>query len=186
MICHKHKFIFIHHRKTAGSSIISSFGFSPGTLEWNIFNNGTMSENHAWSEKNRLWPNYLVGAVVRNPWDRFVSGWKYCNTTRQKPLLKVLENMPCKGHDYRHLTRLQIDTLLDESGKMVADFLLRFENLQEDFDVLCEVIGKQKQILPISNTTKHRHYQEYFTTSIARERFERLFQKDIDYFGYSF
>ena len=186
MICHEHKFIFIHQRKTAGTSIISSFGYTPANLEWHIFNDGTMSENPAWSEKNRLWPNYLVCAVVRNPWDRFISGWKYCNTTRQKPLLEVLENMPREGHDYRHLTRLQIDTLLDGAGKLVPDFLLRFENLQQDFDALCEKIGKTKQMLPISNTTKHAHYREYFTTSIVRERFERLFQKDINHFGYSF
>lgn len=87
MISHGHKCIFIHIRKAAGSSIKALFSdTSPG------YNNGILTEG--WGEGDPQLSSYFKFTAVRNPWDRFVSGWRYCQSTRDLTLHEVLENLP--------------------------------------------------------------------------------------------
>jgi hypothetical protein len=144
--------------------------------------------------------DYLIFVASRNPWDKFVSGWKYL----QKSFPKVLKrtfikglslkeaalNLPKyqtgpSGHDYRHITRNQVDILIDKSGKFIPNVVIRFENLQEDFNVVCDKIGIPRQQLPHHNKTEHKHYTEYYdeeTKQIVAEKYA----KDIEYFSYKF
>src|ERR1700741_2396049 len=142
MISHDYKCIFIHQRKCAGCSIIDTFGFEVADPEWHFMNDGVLSPEYESA------PDFFKFAVVRNPWDRFVSGWKYLDATRKRPLLDVLLNPPEDGHDYRHVTRPQHVTLVDSAGKIVPDELIRFEALQEGFDQVCDRIGKSRVRLP--------------------------------------
>lgn len=87
MIAHDQKCIFVHTRKAAGSSIKALFpGPTPG------LNNGILDEK--WDETDPMIINYFKFTVVRNPWDRFVSGWRYCASTHDLTLHEVLENLP--------------------------------------------------------------------------------------------
>ncbi len=186
MICHTYKCIFIHQRKCAGTALIRHFGYDLSDAQWHSFNDGVLSEQPPWSEVAARYPDYLVCAVVRNPWDRFVSGWKYLAATRDRPLLEVLRQLPAEGHDYRHLTRPQTDTLLDRDGRFVTGFQLRFERLQEDFRELCRRLGMPETGLPVANASARGDYQGYFRQREARELFERIYWRDIQRLGYSF
>ncbi|NUQ82475.1 MAG: sulfotransferase family 2 domain-containing protein [Bacteroidetes bacterium] len=185
MISHKHKVIFIHQRKCAGSSIISSFGLTTADPEWHAFNDGVVSENPWWSEVRQHHADYHIFTVVRNPWDRFISAWKYLPALRNLPLETVLQNLPREGHDFRHITRPQSQILLDRNGSLVAN-ILRFENLQADFDQFCTTSGIPLRTLPTINQTEHDHYSRYFKTKKTRDLFERHFWLDITLFGYEF
>lgn len=182
MICHKYKCIFIHQRKVAGSSIIRSFGFTPECSQWHPFNDGTLSRD--WRLRDHVAKGYLVFTAVRNPWDRFISGWKYLPKYRDLSLDEVISNLPKEGHDYRHLTRRQLDTLLDEDGNFVPDFVLRYETLEDDYKELCRLLGKRSQ-LPKSNSTKHDGLSEY--THWKQIEFVREhFKEDVKFFSYEF
>ena len=185
MICHHYRCIFIHQRKTAGSSLKESFGLNRNEPDWHAFNDGRLSKKPNWCDKIKKYDDYFVFSVVRNPWDRFISGWKYCESTRHRDLLDVAQNMPKEGHDYRHLTRPQLDIITDEQGHLLTDFIIRFENLQSGFDQVCDVIGKPKTKLPIRKVSRRLPYTDYFDEQ-SRDLVTRAFEEDIEAFGYEF
>lgn len=180
MISHAHRCIFIHQRKCAGSSIKQAFGFKYHDEDRNYATDGVLSPEFA--ERPR---DYLVFAVARNPWDRFISGWRYCRSTQNRSLIDVLENPPLEGHDYRHLTRPQHAVLFDDAGQAVFDVLLRYESLQPDFDALCDRLKMPRVRLPVVNKKAHAHYSQYFDDE-SRALFEQAYADDIKRFGYSF
>ena len=179
MISHDYQCIFIHQRKCAGCSIINCFGFEVSDPEWHFMNDGVLSPEFATA------PNYFKFAVVRNPWDRFVSGWKYLESTRDRSLKDVLTNLPQTGKDYRHLTRPQHTTLYDDSGRLVVDYLIRFESLQDGFGEVCRLIGMPARRLPHINQTRRDHYTKYFDDE-CRAIFLQHFARDVELFNYKY
>jgi hypothetical protein len=180
MICHTYKCIFIHQRKCAGTSIIRAFGLRPDDPDWHFMNDGVMSPEYESAPAG-----YFRFSVIRNPWDRFVSGWKYCNTVQCRSLSEILVNLPPKGHDYRHVTRPQHAILYDEAGRSIVDCLIRFESLQRDFDQVCDILCKPRSVLAHYNQGIHKHYTEYFDEE-SRRMFMRHFGRDIELFGYTY
>ena len=179
MISHEYECIFVHQQKCAGYSIISSFGFEVSDPEWHFMNEGALSPEF------KTAPAYFKFAVVRNPWDRFISGWKYLASTRERSLRDVLTELPAAGKDFRHLTRPQYVTLYDQTGRLIVDYLIRFESLQDGFDEVCEIIGKRKRKLPHMNQTARDHYTKYFDDQ-TRELFLQHFARDVELFGYDY
>jgi hypothetical protein len=178
VISHADRCIFLHQRKCAGTAIKQAFGLHTEDADWHACNDGALDP--AFAQRPR---DYLVFSIVRNPWDRFVSGWKYCKSTCRRSLLEVLADPPREGHDYRHLTRPQHAILFDRDGRPVFDVLLRYETLQADFDRLCERLGRAPRRLAQVNRGSHGCYRQYFddaTRALLAERYAR----DIELFGY--
>ena len=180
MISHAYKCIFIHQRKCAGTSIIRAFDLNLSDADWHFMNDGVLSPEYAFAPAG-----YFRFAVVRNPWDRFVSGWKYCSSTRHRSLRDVLTNLPREGHDYRHLTRPQHATLYDDAGRLVVDYIVRYESLQQGFDSVCDIIGKPRRVLEHHNQGHRTHYADYFNEG-TRRIFLRHFGRDVELFGYRY
>ncbi len=196
MISHKHKAIFVHVPKTAGSSMrrcIEKRGF--GAVEYHapdgsndnvtgVYVNGT-----AWRIKRNLlsvWDDYFKFAFVRNPWDRMVSCW--ANRGRRCGDFGTFLRgypYPQNKHDLVWHTIPQLTHMTDVGGNNMMDFIGRFENLQEDFNTICGKIGMSQKTLPHVNKSKHKHYTEYYdneTKQIVAEKYA----KDIEVFGYEF
>jgi len=185
MICHKYKCIFIHQRKNAGTSIKKSFGYTTKDTQWHLFNNGTLSDE--WRNRNALVKDYLVFTVVRNPWERFISGWKYLSDYKKLSLDEVIDNLPQEGANYRHLTRPQLDILVDSENNFVPDFVIRYENLQKDYRELCKQIGKPYKLRRLRklNSTRHNRLNEYKSQKQIDFIYQH-FEKDIEFFSYTF
>jgi hypothetical protein len=69
-----------------------------------------------------------------------------------------------------------------------ADFVMRFEQLQEDFNEVLKRIGVSQAVeIPTMNVTegRDRNYRAYYTPK-ARAIVEKAFALDLQRFGYSF
>jgi chondroitin 4-sulfotransferase 11 len=145
--------------------------------------------------------DYFKFSFVRNPWARMLSLWSYYKKRNIKPISDTdfktftenLETMTCKVNDHYYsnsqrkinLLYPQYHFISDWWGNNILDFVGRFENLQEDFNIVCDKIGIPYQKLPHKNKSKHKHYTEYYDDE-TREIVAEKYAKDIEYFGYEF
>ncbi len=183
---HIDNFYFIHINKTGGSSIKKTLKlpFCHYTAQESINKFGI-----------KEWERRFTFTAVRNPWDKVVSQYHY----RIKINKSNLRNKPIKFNDWIKLTFVdqdpfylnnpkmfmpQTDWISDDTGKILVDFIIRFENLNDDFDKVCKKIGKSGKLKHIKST-KHKHYRDYYDEN-SKKIIETWFQKDIENFGYRF
>jgi len=104
------------------------------------------------------------------------------------PKLSAQLAMPNLGmYHTRGLTQAnpQLDWISDAEGRIVVDFVGRFENLQGDCQRVCDIIGIECTLPHFNKTKRSRNYREYYssrTKRIVRETYGR----DIEAFGYEF
>jgi len=181
VVCNPKKFIFIEVPKTASTSIINALYKIIDVSSFDFYKNQKNRLNINLRHCNitqtiELFPetkDYFKFAFVRNPWDRAVSYYFWKNTEMSFSDFVVSDDFDLLG---------QCDYLYDK-----MDFIGRFENLQNDFDIICEEVGApKKQLIKINvSVSKHKHYAEYYdeeTKQIVAEKYA----EDIEYFGYKF
>ncbi len=149
--------------------------------------------------------SYFKFAFVRNPWSRIVSEYRYRNYHKKMSFKDfILHGLPTESNysdDYRHITP-QYDFLHDETGKLLVDFVGRFERLQEDFDLISSQLGiihsqlphinasKQKssligKLMFLKERSKNYHYTDYYNEETER-LVRNMYKKDIQAFQYNF
>ena len=144
---------------------------------------------------NRQWKKRFKFSIVRNPWDKVVSHFHHRVKTNQTGLgdnpidfkewvkLSYGEQNP-KYYNKPKFFMPQIDWLTDSKGKISVDFIGRFENLENDFQLICKKIGTTA-VLPLVNKSERREYHHYYDDA-TKEIVGKWFEKDIDYFNYNF
>jgi hypothetical protein len=81
--------------------------------------------------------------------------------------------------------RYQLDWFVDANGKMLADFVGRFERLQEDWAVIAKKLGVSEVLPHARANPRPRHYTEYYKPE-TRSIIEQKFKVDIETFNYRF
>ena len=209
ILSHSKKFIYIHVYKVAGTSIrtvlqqYDDLNYSDFPLVENIkfylgkriplFSRWAMDHINAQKIKDNLqekiYNSYFKFAFVRNPWDWQVSLYHYMLQYKEHPQHKIISKM--KSFDeyvewrINHDMGLQKDFLYDANGKILVDFIGKFENLQEDFNTICSRIQINLTALPLANSSKHTHYKDYYNKH-TKDLINNAFQKDIEIFKYDF
>ena len=185
MIDHNNKFIFIHINKCGGNTIDEHFTEK--------FQGHTKAFEYKKLNPNEF-DNYFKFTFVRNPWDRVVAfyhyqlkrKWDYYPFDETLSFKKFVKNWLIQMPKQTPLnTNPCYDWISDKDDNLLVDFIVRFENLQADFNTICDKIGIDRQKLPHKNKSKHKHYTEYYddeTRKIVGEKYA----KDIEYFGYEF
>jgi len=89
-------------------------------------------------------------------------------------------------YNWDHARRSQYEYICDENGKPAVDFIGRYETLYKDLDYICRQLNYRRWPLPHHNKAPLRDsYAEYYTDEL-REIVGKLYQQDIEYFGFKF
>lgn len=130
---------------------------------------------------------YPKFAVFRNPYDKFISSWKYLKSTKHMAIDEVIKDMPSHRnfHDWIHITQQQIDCVRDRQGNVVIDqFVYMESDFNNDINDILEYIDMEPINMPVKNRSKRTSYQQYLTSEIS-EKIRNLYKDDFAILGYS-
>ena len=111
------------------------------------------------------------------------------NFIRHRPSHPLHEMAKNGFHDYLSSVpatelRCQKDYIADEDGKIIIDFVGRYERLSNDFNQVCKLLGIST-LLPHLNKSSSKDYRLYYNDKTS-EMVQDVFRDDIESFGYSF
>jgi len=176
MISHHHKYIFVHIPKTGGTSIERTLQRnepeSKNSDQLLLGKNddpasGPPELMHLKAQQyfklnhldENIYDDYFKFAIVRNPWDRVASFYKYFNYCRRfnfktyvmKYLKKDIEN---RGWLFDSQHRF----LTDRNGELIVDYIGRFESLQDHFNSICDKLDLKHNSLTHFNKSNPSQY----------------------------
>lgn len=160
---------------------------------------------------DNIFRNYTKFCVVRNPFDRMVSWYSMFKqgTVEIEPLsqpsaLKAMgENVMAEvnrnsnsfdeflmlpeNHEsglFRRFYANQIDYIWEKKG-ILADRVLRFENLAGDFKKLAKEIGLGGTLPHVNRSVREKEYRSYYN-EVTKQALYQRFNRDFEYFKYGF
>jgi len=150
MISHSHKFIFIHNGKCAGTSIVKYIiNDNPG-VDYKEIKHDSLSKI---TEKGSIYKDYFKICSIRNPWDRQVSWYYHC--------ISIGWRVP----EFNEWVNHGRGSVLNYPNLNEFDFIIKFENLEHDYDEMCKKLSlNNNNLFKIDHNTKRpdKKYQEYY------------------------
>lgn len=213
MISHKHKIIFIHIPKCAGSSI-KDYYFDNPRLDWRTPNYKLL---YGWCPKRNIhlqhattkqlleteliseedWKNYFKFTFVRNPYDRAYSDYLWIQKDRKiKDSFKnyinktgKFEKVLCDNtvKEYRGDHLLKQTDFFEKEGDFKIDFIGYFENFKKDIQELNKLLYFSKPFTQHSkkNRKRYNHYSLFYTAS-RKKLVEKVYANDLNQLNYNF
>jgi len=126
------------------------------------------------------WSEYTKVTVERHPLDKVVSlYWWQTHNDRSVSFKDWFDSSP----DARFT---DFDLYGDKSGKLLVDNVIRFEEIQADYENLCRELGLT--IFPLGREKSgirpnERVAIDYYTEEML-SRVRRIFDREIEAFGY--
>lgn len=199
-------FFFIHVPKTGGCSVARALEEITG-FHWSYFRGHATAYNFE-QYYTDLWERQFSFAFVRNPFDQIVSWFLYHRRNGQHHhQYDTFEEWVYEGMSHGWSDNISLfkglvwrwpydpedapapyDTsrmICDPDGKVLVDFVGRFENLEEDWSHVCSRLGFYYP-LPHANKVEGRsHYRDYYTPEVRRVVEEHQ-KHNLDRFNYTF
>ena len=205
LISDSHKFIFVHVRKAAGSSIrdtLEPLSLVKPTDTWSKVKSRFLKtekdyRRYAFRQHDdinvakRLMPpelfeSYFKFAFVRNPWDRLVSEYEFIRRRPDHGRHSKVIKMDFEKYIVYQSNRKdahQVNMLADKNGKVLMDFIGKFENLHEDWNRVTDKLGIENKTLSHRKKANIKDYDSYYTPE-TRALVGELWKRDIEAFGY--
>ena len=212
MISHRYKCIFVEVPKTGSTSVRRILGAAikphlslseiRRMMETNwVIRGGRKDRIMEWlypmlpaegrKERGRQqFQSYFKFGFVRNPWDRVVSLYERTEALQLRNEMTFdqfvdwieYSSATCV-HSSPH--RYQLDWFVDPNGNVLADFIGKFERLDEDWAFVAQKLGVNEKLPRQRVNPRTRHYTEYYTPR-TRDMIANKFRVDIERFGYEF
>lgn len=121
-------------------------------------------------------------AIVRNPYDRAVSSYLHMGENYVDFLDFLKQYYMASNRDHNALAhkRSQVDFLRDKKGIFAMDYVIRFENLHEDFEDFKVKFGIHSDKLPhIGKQKNKKDYMDYYNEE-TKKIVDELFKEDFE------
>lgn len=208
-------FLFIHIPKCAGTSIEKLFGYNYNVekhLEHRIKLVNNEHPKHLTLNSyynhfdNEFLDKIFKFTIVRNPFDAIVSLYNFSikddnviinglNTYEQKKnisfdqFVNIIVDTANSNEMYLSQVLTSYEKFTDYDDKKL-DFIGRFENLNSDFDIICNELGIENNLPHVNNTEYDKdndndNYKDYYT-NYSKNKVARLFYNDIVKYKYDF
>jgi len=202
IISHKNQYLFIEIPHTGSSAIKHE-------LQENYDGTSILRKHSFYSDFLKIATaqekNYFVFAGVRNPLDEVVSKYykmktnhkgRYTDPAKHRRTLvrggtKMSKEVLDHNIDFEtFFMKYYLVPYTNFASLLVGhhDYMIRFENLQEDFSQVLQILGlEQKRPLPLRNPTQERskNFWSYYTPRVL-PRAKRVFGPFMKQWGYSF
>jgi hypothetical protein len=174
---------FIHIPKSAGTSVLSLL-YPDNRIQHLLASDISKSE----------WENNTWFAIIRNPYDRFISAWKYHSTYSDHMFYDKTKNLnideyvdfvkkvDCTCNNYK--TATEYITRCD-SIKENVDEILFFENLKHDWSNFSKIFNIDKHLPFKKSTCRSKDYRKYYT-DYSFNFVSIKYKKDLIKFNYTF
>lgn len=207
LISSRHKFIFFHVPKAAGSSITEAlqkysdypfarlyhymydiFGQKPGI---NLYYRHIKPRELRTLMNAEKFDSYFKFAFVRNPWDWHVSQFHYHKQSKNAYFHRQLRSMNFEEYVEWAVSHIeeanadQSDFLTDAHGKILVDFIGKFENIENDFNEVRKKIGIQLNMKHKNPSSRKEKFQDYYSEK-TKQLIAEAFAEDISRFNYAF
>lgn len=209
MLSHKFKCIFVHIPKCGGTSIESilwpdkddrtTSNLWMGFISKynNKYQTGGLQHLLASQIQQEIGSNffeeYFKFSIVRNPWDKAVSQFKYM---KKRGDLREYIGMS-EGDSFKKYLSLiqrrkhvqwesQYKFLTDESEKYIVDYIGRFESFNEHvIKILNQLCVNYSASIPHLNKSDLSDYRGFYNAEL-KKLVGDIYQKDIEKFEYEF
>ena len=183
-INHEYKFIFIHIPKNAGTSIRNSFDING--YDKKVVRRRYPHYSCSVIKKycgDTTWNNFYTFSVVRNPYDRMVSYYHYHKSNQYR------HKSTAREYDFSEWLVKGLDSNLKKTQSEYLDVdinhVMRYESLQDDFNLVCDNIEIPRYELPKYNTSNHLNFAVYYGEK-EKDIVKGIFEEDFYRFGYEF
>ncbi|MEZ9198479.1 sulfotransferase family 2 domain-containing protein [Shewanella sp. 10N.286.54.B9] len=191
----KNKCIFIHVPKVAGTSINHAiYGRTLGHYS-------SLEINNTFPQ---LFQKSFVFSLVRNPWDRVLSAYRFAKQGRtetmgvnnpeqyQIPEFATFESFVLEWLADKNVDELdfvfqtQSRFLVDEKGELLPDYVGKLESLEESVPIIDSKLGRKLAIPHANKVNKKGSYHDYYTSQKMIDVVSEKYAEDIKRFEYIF
>jgi len=150
------------------------------------------------AQATETFKTFFKFASVRTPWQRVVSlyyrtegKWPKIRSQKDISFDQFCEQLRSASDTCLHPTRCanQLDWMIDETGALAVDYVLRLESLEEGLREIKERtngrLDLKVEYKNVNKASKSGTYRSLYTEK-TKNHVAELFKRDIEFFGYDF
>lgn len=159
-------FFWENHPWGPGGSNANAFFLNWGADYGDNIHDSFLGHEGDFTSYNNSYSGYYTFTLVRCPYDRMISGYKFVPSLASQAFGTVCANLPARNTNfdqhnrkynfpYRMVTKTQRKTLwnLDSNIEIACDYVMRYESIQQDWDHVCDALGRSRSPLNMKLST---------------------------------